>query len=138
MLTRCAAFIVCGTVSCLGGWSSFNLASAADEPASHSSVPPDKEKLLRTLVARLRADAYEEREAAQAELFALSVENVPALRRLLAAETDQEARTRLSWVISRISRPLWKSDLAAAQKTARDADRPLLIFSTIGEVNGFS
>ena len=115
-----------------------NTASAVEEPASNPGGKLENETLLKSLAAKLRSESYDEREAAQAALLAVSVENAPVLKRILAAETDQEARTRLSRVIARISRPFWSTDLSAALKAARDADRPVLVFSTIGEVNGFS
>ncbi len=88
------------------------------------------------LVARLRHDDIESRDAAEASLSGRGEEDVPRLRKLAAVETDREVRDRLMRAIDRMTSLVWLEDVAAAKKEAARAGKRLFVISAPGPVRG--
>jgi hypothetical protein len=100
--------------------------------------PKVDERQLKDWVGRLANDDFETRQEAEKSLTGLTVDAVAPLKTLLAVQKDDEAILRLKRVIYRLSHPRWFHELEAAKKEAANSGRPILIFSTIGESDGFA
>lgn len=98
---------------------------------------PDPEKLAQ-LVRDLGADSYEAREAAEKALIELGREALDAVQAAAKAGPDPEVRERAAHVVAAISRPRWRRDVPEAIAEARSTKKPLLVFSTVGEPEGWS
>lgn len=94
--------------------------------------------LQQDLIRQLGADDYATREEATAKLVEMGRAALPALREAAAAERDEEVRVRIQQIVRHLTELRWHSDLATALQAAREADRPLLVYSTIGALNGFT
>lgn len=90
------------------------------------------------LVVRLEDDSASERDKAQKELIALGRAAVPHIQKQLDGTRDPEVKARLQDVLSRLTRIQWERDLNAALARAKKAGKPLLVFSTIGEPDGYA
>ncbi len=97
---------------------------------------PDPERVSQ-LVRDLGADSFEAREAAEKALIELGRDALEAVQ-AVQGSPDPEVRERAAHVIASIVRPRWRRDLAAAIAEAREAKKPLLVFSTVGEPDGFA
>ena len=91
-----------------------------------------------TLVRHLGSPLYQRRLAAQQSLLTLGSSRVAALREAREAATDPEIRWRLQQAIVANSRPRWLADVEVARRQAVESGKLLMVFSTIGEINGFS
>jgi HEAT repeat protein len=93
---------------------------------------------LAPLVARLGDRDFATRERATTALQAKGWAAVPALEKALETATVPEVAARLERVIASITRLNWfvkaEEAIAAAGKTGR----PILMFSTIGDPDGFA
>jgi hypothetical protein len=98
--------------------------------------PPDRDH-VRRLVARLADARFKVRSQADADLRRLGTTAVPLLRKELAAASNLEVRSRLEKIVAALADVGWRTDLAATLARAAQADKPVLVFSTIGEVDGF-
>lgn len=88
-------------------------------------------------VRQLGSDRYAVRNQADLELRKQSALVVPLLERQRVLTSHLEQHRRLERVITSLRLLPWHDDLAAAQADARATGRPLLIFSTIGDIHGF-
>lgn len=114
-----------GLAAVLVGW------SIAPSPAAE----PDD---ITSLVAKLGDRDYRTREQATKTLAAKGWEAVPAMEKALAAAEEPEVIVRLQRVIHGITRLDWHTKPDDAVAVAKKTGRPILIFSTIGDVNGFA
>jgi hypothetical protein len=105
---------------------------------SGTEEPAVDERQLKDWVGKLASDDFEIRQEAEKSLNGLTVDAVAQLKTLLAAQKDDEAISRLKRVIYKLSRPQWQRDLESAKTDAALLGRPILIFSTIGESDGFA
>ena len=104
---------------------------AAEPPAAPQT---DVEKL----VAQLGSEEFDLRESAHMALLNLDVDAAATLKRLSEQSTDPEVVSRLKKIALAIARPRWQRDLDAVKKAAKQNGKPILVFSTIGEPDGFS
>lgn len=96
------------------------------------------EQKLKSWVSELASQDFDVRERAELSLTGLEIDVVEQLNKALAAQTDEEVVARLKRVIFRLSHPRWLHELNAAKAEAQKTGRPILIFSTIGESDGFA
>lgn len=120
---RMALVLGCAIVGCLSPW-------AAEAPGLAERV--------RTLVKQLDDPQFQARQQADQELRRLGIDVVPHLRKELEGKHPLEVTRRLESIVNELSRVPWKTDIAAAQAEAARTGKPLLVFSTIGEVDGFA
>ncbi len=90
------------------------------------------------LVAQLGDDSVIEREKAQKALVALGRPALPKLRAHLEQSRDEEVRARLQAIIRHLTQIRWQRNLVDALAAAKKEGKPLLIFSTIGEPDGYA
>jgi|SRR5262245_60354945 len=100
------------------------------EPATSAEQLSDR-------VRELGNDRYAVRAPADAALRRQSVLVVPELETQLASLDRLEHRRRLESIIAELRRLPWHIDLASAMAEARSSGKPLLVFSTVGNVSGF-
>ena len=98
---------------------------------------PDPEQLAQ-LVRDLGADSYEAREAAERALIDLGRDALEAVQAAATDGHDPEVRERAAHVVAAITRPRWRLDVAEAIAEARSTRKPILVFSTVGEPEGWS
>ena len=108
-------------------------ALAAPAPAL---TPPTDDEITR-LVAQLDDNDFRVRERAARRLRESGLDAVPRLRKEAAESPSAEVRTRLAAVIKGLTRPGWRSDLAAVRSEALRTGKPILVVSTIGPPSGF-
>jgi HEAT repeat protein len=96
------------------------------------------EDAVSRLAEGLASDRYAEREAAELKLVQLGHDAVPRLRELLESTDDAEVRARLRRAIGRITTLRWHRDLVTAMARAKSNGKSVLVFSTIGELDGYS
>ena len=77
-------------------------------------------------------------EQAENSLRELDTPAVPLLRKELHAAASRETRRRLEAVIADLSRISWRRNLDEAIREATRTGKPILVFSTLGEVDGFA
>jgi hypothetical protein len=94
-----------------------------------------EEDQLRRLVNDLGDSRYTVRRQAEGALRRQSALVLPLLDK--QATQNLEQRMRLERVLSELRRLPWHHDLPAAQQEARTSGKPMLVFSTFGEVHGF-
>jgi len=107
------------------------LAAALALPALAQDTP------VARLVDQLGSDEIDVRERAESELVKLGRPALAELRKSLAAAKD-EPKARLERVVRAITQPRWMTDTAAALAEAKRLDKPLLVFSTIGDLGGYA
>lgn len=105
--------------------------------AAFVALATGQEPAIDVLLAGLGHEAVEQREAAESGLKSLGRDVLPALRRAAATASDLETRARLDRVIRHFTRVRWFSDLGEARRQAAAQRKPLLIFSTMGPLNGY-
>ena len=96
------------------------------------------ETRFQTWVADLGSEEFAVREAAHKELLKLGSGWKSSLEQAIAGATDAEFLMRLRDVLSRCGRPAWRTDLEGALETAKRENRPILILSTVGDLDGYS
>jgi hypothetical protein len=109
----------------------------ADPPPRPVPAPPDAEK-VRELVKRLNDKRFAVREQADRALRQFGIRVVPLLRQELTRPPCLEAERRLEKIVRDLTQLGWHRDLAAAKSEAARQNKPLLVFSTIGEPGGFA
>ncbi len=92
---------------------------------------------LTETIRQLGDDAVEVRDAAVRTLQAKGRTIVPDLERALTEERDVEIRSRLAAVVKYLTQVRWHTDLASARAKAAAEKKPLLVFSTMGPLDGF-
>jgi hypothetical protein len=109
----------------------FCLPPRAAEPVS----PADK---VRGLVERLDDNRFEVRTEADRELRSLGVAVVPLLKKEMERRPALEVYRRLENIVTELSSIPWKTSISVAQEEATRTGKPILVFSTIGDVDGFA
>jgi len=89
------------------------------------------------LIRQLGDDAAQVRDAAVVKLAAKGRAVVPDLERALENQQDPEIRARLNLVVRQLTQVRWHTDLARGMQKAAAEKKPLLVFSTMGPLNGF-
>ncbi len=97
---------------------------------------PDPAKVAE-LIHQLGADAYDARDAAERALIDIGRAALPAIQ-AAAQDPDPEVRQRILVILAAITKPRWQRDVASAIVQARQEHKPILVFSTIGEPDGWS
>ena len=90
-----------------------------------------------SLVRQLGEDALEARDAAEEKLRGRGRTIVPELRRIARDHSDPEVRSRAFSVIRHLTQVRWQTDLALARRKAAAKKKPLLVFSTMGPLDGY-
>ena len=98
----------------------------------------EKKTDLAALIEGLKSKAHSQRESAQKQLTALGSSALPELREALKGKHGPEAQYRLKAVIKQLSKLNWSSSIEDALATAREQNKMVFVFSTIGEVDGYS
>ncbi|HVK17612.1 MAG TPA: hypothetical protein VM533_11745 [Fimbriiglobus sp.] len=109
--------------------------AALAAPAPALAQPPGDE--IGRLVAQLDADDFRVRDRAARRLREVGLDTLPRLRRAAEESQSVEVRTRLADLIAGITRPGWRSDLAAVRAEALRTGKPILVVSTVGLPTGF-
>jgi hypothetical protein len=109
--------------------------AALATPATALTPPPDDE--FARLIAQLDAADFRVRDRATRRLLELGLDTLPRLRKAAEESPSAEVRARLADVIAGITRPGWRSDLAAVRAEALRTGKPILVVSTVGPPTGF-
>lgn len=117
-------------VLALGLWGTRLWAPAAPEPRF--------EERVQSLVRQLDDPRFEARQQADEELRQLGIAAVPHLQAELKKHPPLEVARRLEGILHHLGKLAWHKEQDAAFIEARRSGKPVLVFSTIGEVNGFS
>ncbi|MBY0527670.1 MAG: thioredoxin family protein [Gemmataceae bacterium] len=107
------------------------LAPGAAEPRSL----PER---VSALVKQLDDNRFAVRHEADRELRSIGVAVVPLLKKEMETRPPLEVYKRLESIVTDLSSIPWKTDLAQAREEAKRAGKPILVFSTIGDVGGFA
>ena len=91
-----------------------------------------------TLVEQLGDSSIEVREDAELRLRKMGRKIVPDLRRISERHGDPEVRSRAAAVLKAITEVRWWTDVESARKAAKAEGRPLLVFSTMGPLDGYA
>jgi hypothetical protein len=102
-----------------------------DEP-----TPADVD--IAPLVAKLGDRTFATREQATRDLTAKGWAAVPAIDKALATATEPEVAERLQRALDGITRLNWYAKADDAVAAATKTGRPILMFSTIGDPDGFA
>ena len=113
------------------------VASVGLAASRHSSGEPTPAQVA-SLVRSLDDDHFMMRERAENSLRELGTPAVPLLRKEVRAAVSLETRRRLEAVIADLSRISWRRNLDEAIREATQSGKPILVFSTLGEVDGFA
>jgi len=89
------------------------------------------------LVRQLGEDALETRDLAEEQLRKRGRAVVPELQKIARDHSDPEVRARAASVVHYLTQVRWQTDLALARKKAAAEKKPLLVFSTMGPVDGY-
>ena len=89
------------------------------------------------LIRRLGDDVAAVRDAGAAALTARGRAILPELENALAAQTDTEVHERLKRIIRDLTQIRWHTDLDLAKRKAAAEKKPLVVFSTLGPLDGF-
>lgn len=89
-------------------------------------------------IRNLGADSVEVRETAMANLKGRGRAILPELELALNKIADPEVRARITLVIKHLTQVRWHTDLALAMRIAAAEEKPLLVFSTMGELDGYT
>lgn len=88
------------------------------------------------LVERLGSDSIAVRQRAESDLKSRGRAALPAVRQAATAHEDAEVRTRAAEVIRYLTEVRWRTDLGEALKAAAADRKPVLVFSSIGPLDG--
>lgn len=91
-----------------------------------------------TLIEKLGDSSIEVREDAELQLRKMGRTIVPDLRRIAEKHGDPEVRSRAAAVVQAITEIRWWTDVEGARKAAKAQGRPLLVFSTMGPLDGYA
>jgi hypothetical protein len=97
--------------------------------------PPDEG--VQELFRQLGDDAAAVRAGAVQKLIGRGRAIVPELKAALAEQSDPEIRARLALVLRQLTQVRWLTDLPTARSKAAVEKKPLLVFSTVGPLDGF-
>lgn len=89
------------------------------------------------LIRRLGDEAVDVRQAAEEALRSGGKEVVEPLRTAAAEHPDPEVRARAAALVRHHTQVRWHTDLAVARAKAVAQGKPLLVFSTMGPLDGF-
>ncbi len=99
-------------------------------------APAQEDPAIARHLAALGAESIAARDEAEEALAAIGRPAVAAIRRALAS-ADGDEKARLERVLKLLTEPRWKTDLDAALAAAKTESKPLLVFSTIGDLGGY-
>lgn len=89
------------------------------------------------LIRRLGDERVDLRQAAEDALRSAGKEVVAPLRKAAAEHPDPEVRSRAADLVRHHVQVRWHTDLEAARAKAVAENKPLLVFSTMGPLDGF-
>ena len=101
------------------------------------SLAASQDESVADCIRRLGDDAIDVREAAEAKLKARGRGILPELELAAKTQSDFEIRTRISHVIQFFTQVRWHTNLELARRKAAQEKKPLLVFSTMGPLDGF-
>jgi len=87
------------------------------------------------LIDALGGDDLELRETAEAELVRIGRPAMAVVRKALGT-AQGESKARLERVVKLLSEPRWMTDVAKAREVAAKEKKPLLVFTSIGDLDG--
>lgn len=90
-----------------------------------------------TLVEKLGDSSIDVREEAEAALRKMGRKIVPDLRQIAERHSDPEVRSRAAGILKSITEIRWRTDLEGALRAAKESKKPLLVFSTMGPIDGY-
>jgi hypothetical protein len=99
---------------------------------------PSLPEQVQQLVRQLDDPSFEVRQQADEQLRRLGIAAVAPLQRELNKNPPLEVARRLQGILRHLGKLAWHKEQDAAFVEARRSGKPVLLFSTIGEVNGFS
>ena len=92
---------------------------------------------IASLVRSLSDDSVEVRESAEEKLKSRGRSILPELRMAAADHPDPEVRLQIARVIRYSTEVRWHTDVTIARKKAAQEKKPLLVFSTMGPLDGY-
>jgi hypothetical protein len=95
----------------------------------------DEAKITK-LIDQLGGDELDSRDTAESELVRLGRPALATVRKALTT-ADGETKSRLERVVKAVTELRWMTDLAKAKEVAAREKKPILVFSTIGDVGGY-
>jgi hypothetical protein len=98
-------------------------------------APPDDG--VPELVRQLGHDDAVMRAAAVEKLLGRGRAIVPELESALVGQSDLEVRARISMLLRQLTQVRWLTDVHTARQRAAKEKKPLLVFSTLGPLDGF-
>jgi hypothetical protein len=101
-------------------------------------LPPPAKDDISPLVAQLGDRDFRTREKATRELTAKGWDAVPAMQKALDKATEPEVAERLEKALTAITKLNWYAKADEAVAAATKTGRPILMFSTIGDPDGFA
>jgi hypothetical protein len=111
------------------------LSGTLDGPARcFAAESPDVASLIRDL----DAGRFVVRERAEDSLRKMGLDIVPELQKALQNNPSPETQDRLNRIIKQLTRLPWHVKLEEASAEARKSGKPILVFSTIGDPDGFA
>jgi hypothetical protein len=114
--------VVVGVLAALG---STTARAAAPEPAR-----------VQALVQQLDDSRCPARQHADRALRELGIGVVPQLRAALQTRPPLEVYRRIESIVNELTELPWQSDLPAALREARRSGKPIVVFSTLGQLTG--
>ncbi len=113
------------------------LALFCQDPSTRVA-PSGRDGCVSATADRLSDDDIAVREQAVEDLIKRGAKAVPAIRQALKAATDAELRGRLEAALKALTELRWMTDLDAARKAAEKEKKPLLVYVTRANVNGWN
>lgn len=98
---------------------------------------PTLEQRVQALARQLDDPSFEARQQAEEDLRQLGIAVVPLLEKELQKNPPLEVARRMQGIVQHLGKISWHKQDAAFLE-ARRTGKPVLVFSTIGEANGFS
>ena len=92
---------------------------------------------VRDLIRKLGEDSLEERERAVEALRSKGRAVLPELERAANSHSDAEVRARAREIIRHLTSVRWRTGVDGALRAAAAERKPLLVFSTIGPLDGY-
>jgi hypothetical protein len=106
--------------------------------SSQNSLDRAASERLGALVKRLDDRQFVVREAAEREIRTHGIAVIPLLKLHLASTPSPEARSRLKRLMRHFTTLPWQANLGEALLEAKRSNKGVLVFSTIGEPDGFA
>jgi hypothetical protein len=104
---------------------------------SNAANPSNQTQEVVLLLQQLEDSRFSVREKAEKQLLKMGLEIVPQLREA-TPKLSVDAQNRLKKIVGELTRLPWFLTAKEGIEQAQKENKPLLIFSTIGEPNGFA